>query len=495
MYSHIKTFLNSSIVYFVGNAFNRLGVFLLLPLYTNYLIPEEYGSLELVFVTVAMARIFLGMCLGHATLRFFFEYESEHEKKKLMSTILLFTIFWCLILTIVLMLLSDYLSVIVFKTSDYSMLLIIGFAMMFFEVVTEIPFAFLRAKDRSKLYVFSSLSYLVLRIGIVAYIVICLSKGVQGILFGNLVSSFFLCFFLSMVVFKYSGISFDVNKLKDVWKYSYPLVISSIPHVFVKNVDRIVLGWYTSLEVVGIYALAFRFGLALQGFVLDPFQLGFGPFRFSIMKQENAKEVYARILTYFVFAVTFVALLVTLLCREVIELMASADFISAYKVVPIIILSVLVNGVIYIFQTGMLIEKRTDYFSYVSIISAVLNVLALFIFVPVMGIYGAGLSLLVTSLVQAILTFWFSQKCYKITFEFQRFVKIMFAFFLVYFLSMITSDMGLYERLFFKSIMILVFPILLVPLRFYRREEIEGLRAFKEKFSIKVFSVIGVNRR
>lgn len=495
MYTEIKRFLNHSIVYFVGNALNRLDVFLLLPLYTNYFTPGGYGTLELIFVMVAFVRVFLGMRLSSATLRFFYEYETENDKKRVVSTSLLSIILWCLLLTIILISFSKQLSMFVFKSDAYSMLLILGFCGMFFEVTSEIPLAFLRAKDYSVLYVLASLSHLIIRVGLNVYIVIYLHKGVEGILIGNLISSFLLWSFLCVFVFKSSGIAFDISKLRALWKYSYPLVIASLPGLILGNADRLFLGWYASLEVVGIYALAIRFGMALEGFVLEPFQLGYSPFRFSIMKQENAKEVYARILTYFLFLAAFIGLFVTLLSREVIELMASESFRNTYKIVPLIVFSTLVRGVAYIFQTGLLIEKRTGYMPYISISTAILNVLTLFFFVPLFGIYGAAFSLVITSFLDVALNYMFSQRCYHISFEYQRVIKIAGVAFFIYFLSILTNGMSFSERLLAKIGMIIVFPFLLIPLRFYTKEEIEKLFVLREKISMKVFSTIGVNRR
>jgi O-antigen/teichoic acid export membrane protein len=491
----IKRLLKHSAVYFVGNALNRLGIFLLLPVYTHYLAPEEYGILELVFVTVALLRLFLGMRLGHATLRFYFEYKEENDRNKLISTSLISVTAWCLLLTLTLIGLSSQISEFIYGTNDYSLILTLGFLVMFFEVINEIPFAYFRAKEYSLLFVISSLSQLLLRVAINVYVVIFMHKGVAGILTGNLISASLLWIFLCFFVFKSTGISFDFAKLKDLFKYSYPLIIASVPGLVSRNFDRVMLGWHASLEMVGIYALAVRFGMALRAFVLEPFQMNYGPFRFSIMNQDNAKEVYSRVFVYFLFLVVFIGLFMALLCREVIEIMSSEAFISAYKVVPLILLAVLANGVNYIFQTGLLIKKRTDYMPYITIITAVMNVLTLFMLVPQMGIYGAALARAVTSFIEIALTLHLSQKCYKIKFDIQRAVKIAAVAVFISVLALFTNEMGIYERIGIKTFLVLTFPFLLMTLRFYRQDEIEKIFIFKEKIRIEALSAFGFIRR
>lgn len=488
MNSEFKRFFKHTSVYFIGNALNRLGIFLLLPVYTRYLTPGEFGTLELVFVTVAILRTFLGMRFGHATLRFYYEYDNEVDRKKHISTSFIAITFWSLLLTLLFISFSETFSRFVYGNETYSMLFVVGFIVMFFEVVSEVAFAFLRAREQSLIYVIISLVHMVLRVALNIYIVIFLEKGVVGILTGNMIGSSVVWFVLCLIVIKYSGIQFDRSKIKNLFKYSFPLLVAILPALILKNSDRIFLSKYASLEAVGIYALSMRFGIALRSFIIEPFQLGFGPYRFSIMKKENAKEIYAKFLTYFFYVVVFAGLFVSLLSREVIELMASESFRSTYKVIPHIILAIVLGGVIYILQTGILIQKKTIYMPYISIICAVFHVTILFILVPLYGIYGAAYSFIVTTCISMVITFKFSQHCYSIRFEYGRLFKIMITAFVLFFLALFTEGFGYYERILMKTAMFLTFPVLLAVFGFYSKQEIETLFALKEKAGIKVIS-------
>lgn len=491
MYSDIKRFLGHSAIYFIGNFLNRLGIFLLLPIYTNYLTPEEYGTIELVFVAIAILRVFLGMRLSHATLRFYFEYETVDDRKKLISSSMISGIFWCFFLLLLLLYFSENLSLLFFKDMSYKNLLLLGFVIMFFEVSSEVPIAYLRAKEHSIFYVMTSLLQLLLRIILNIYLIVYLERGITGILLGNLISAIIFWGCLFGFTFWNSGLRLDFSKVIAIWKYSYPLVLASLPALAIKNSDRIFLTWYASLEVVGLYALAIRFGMALRSFILEPFQLNFGSFRFSIMKQDNAKEINSRMLTYFVYIVSFVGLFLTLFSREVIEVMASKSFMEVYKVVPLIIVTTIINGAVYILQTGILVEKKTYYVSYISIVTALFNVMLLSILVPSIGIYGAALSLLFASLIEMVLTYRISQKIYPVAFEYRRIVKIVGVVIFIYFISTLTNRMDFLERLSIKSFFIIAFPLLLIPCKFYRWEEREMIIKFKEKISIRFFSAVG----
>lgn len=489
MYAELKRFLRHSSVYFIGNLLNRLAVFLLLPLYTTYLSPGEYGTLELILITVAFLRVFLGMMLGHATLRFFFEYENEGDRKKLIGTSLISVVIWCSLATLLFLSFSAPISKLVFETDLYRGLLILGFSLMFFEVTSEIPIAFLRAKEYSALYVVASLLQLILRLALNIYMVICMEMGIKGVLIGNLLSATIFWLILYGVAFKYSGLGFDYQKLRSLLKYSYPLVIASVPGLVIVNADRFFLNSYSTLEAVGLYALALRFGMVMQAMISEPFQTGYGPFRFSIMKQGNAKEIYSRILTYYLFGMTIVGLTLSLLSKEVIEVMASQSFKDAYKVIPIICLAIIVRGTVYILQTGILLEKKTKYVPYMNTVSAIFHLLILFILVPKLTIYGTAFSVLMTQMVVLSLVYHFSQKLYPIGFEYHRLANLLILAILIYVISSFIGEINIFMRVFIKIGLIVLFPFLLIPLKFYRKEEVEKIVTAKDVVSRKLYSI------
>jgi len=493
MYEVLKRFSKHSAIYFAGSVLNRLALFLLLPLYTNYFSPEEYGKLELIFVTVAFIRVFLGMLLGHSVLRFFFEYESEADKKSLVGTSLFFSLTWCAGLTLVIMYFSENLTLLVFGADNSKSLFILGFSVMFFEVTSEIPLAFLRAKEHSMYYVLTSFLQLVLRITLNIYMVVFLGLGIPGVLTGNLLSAAIVWALLVGITLRYSGLVFDFSKLKKIFRYIYPLEIESVPGIVLVNADRFSLNFYSTLKVVGIYALALRFGMILQTLISEPFQANFGPFRFLIMNRDDAKEIYARILTYYLYFVMILGLIITLYSMEVIEVMSSHQFRDAYKVVPIISLALILRGLGYIVQTGILLQKRTGYMPYIQGASSVFYILLLIFLVPKLTVYGAAFAVLGTQCLQLIMTNYFSQKLYPIAFEYQRIAKILAVAVFIYVISVFTNGMDLSIRIGIKTVLIGLFPILLITLKFHTKGEVEKFLMLKNAISLRVTSIFNHN--
>ncbi len=483
--SGISRLLKNTQIYFIGNALNRLGAFLLLPLYTHYLTPSEYGTLELVLVSVALVKVFMGMNMGHATLRFYFEYETQEDKDQLTSTMLLFVNLWCFCLMILCIVLSGPFSAWVSGNTTDTTLFVLGFILLFFEVTSEVPFACLRANERSLLFVATAGINLLLRVGCNIYLVVSLQKGVEGVLIGNILAAAMLWGFLSVLVLKDIRLQYDREKMRALLKYSFPLVWATLPGLVIRNADRILLVRYTSLEVLGLYALAMRFRMILEGFVLEPFHLGFGPFRFSIMNREDATRTFATLLTWFTLLLSFIGLLIILVAPETILLISKPSFYEAHQIVPLLMLATLLHGMHYVVQSGILITKKTKVIPLISTVTALANLVALYFLTPRFGAQGAALALVLTYCLDIALTYRSSQEVYPIPFELIRIGKIIFAALLVFGASLLTAGLPFWSALLVKvALGLLVFPAMLLILKFPTKEEVQKIMEGKERVSL-----------
>src|SRR3989338_7936538 len=143
---YFKRFFKHTMIYGIGNIINRLGAFLLLPLYTRYLTPAEYGTLEIFYVTSSILQTFLGMMIAHAALRFYFEYDKEEDRKEVISTALIASFIFTLPIVLLLSMYSGLYSAILFKSAEYKILFRLVFIIILLELSKEITLAFLRAK-------------------------------------------------------------------------------------------------------------------------------------------------------------------------------------------------------------------------------------------------------------------------------------------------------------------------------------------------------------
>ncbi|MCP4650117.1 MAG: oligosaccharide flippase family protein [PVC group bacterium] len=486
MFNYFKQFLKHSALYGIGNILTRVASFILLPLYTRALMPAEYGTLEMFHVTTAILRALLGMMIAHATLRFYFEYKEEIERKRVISTAMIFSFVACALVLACLGRFTNQLSHLVFGTQKFAGLFYIVFCIVVMELSKEISFAFLRAKEKSLLYISIAVLQLFLQLGLNLFMVLKLRMGIKGILIGNMISIAVVWLVLSTITFKWCGFNFHWPKLKALLHYSFPIVVSALFGIVIQNSDRVLLSRYAGLSALGLYALSRRFGLAVRYLIIEPFNTNFGASRFAVMKEENSKQIYARTMTYFAYVLIFFSLAATLFSRELLMVMSAEEYRSAYKVVPFIMLHVIFRGLQYIFQTGVLIKKKTMYILYIKIIAAAIIFCAAWVLIPMFGLYGAAIAVALTSLFYCAATWYISHKFYPVDYEFDRLFKILAITILIYTASLLFVGMSLGLTIGIKLILLSSFPVLLNLSGFYKPGEKKTYQEYKGK----IFNVI-----
>lgn len=458
-------------IYAVGNLMNRGGAFVLIPVYIRILHPSEFGTLELFYSISSMVTTFVSLGLAHATLRFYFEYEDPFDREALISTSLIASFAIGLSGVAVLSTCSPFVMRYLFAGKDLSTLLYIVLAGVVLDITSQVGFAFFRAKEYSIRFILVSGARLVTQVGVNLYAVIVLRKGIEGIIWGNFLAIAMENIIISWLVLRECRLRFHFRKLAELVRYSYPFLLSAAVGVVIANIDRIFLSSYYSLEDVGVYALALKFGMILSVFFLEPFQRGYGAFRFSIMKQENTAEVQAKVLVLLACGISMVGLVIGLFSKEVIALMGGHIYQEAALLVPPIMLSISIASIGYVFQTGILFQKKTQYMFYISSTSSVFSLVTTIIGIRMYGMYGAVVAQFLNVVVHVSLTDYFSQRVYRITFPYKRIVMVYLFLAGGLSTSYLTVALPFFSGLPIKALVILMFPVVLVRSGVLTRDE------------------------
>ena len=143
--SDLKRFFKHSSIYAIGNIINRLGAFLLLPVYTNYLSVAEYGTLELFYVTMSIVSGFLAVGMAHATLRFYFDHDEQKDRNASISTNYIGSFFITLFGVLLISIFTNDISKIVFEDDTLTTGVYLILFTLVFELSAQICLAYIRA--------------------------------------------------------------------------------------------------------------------------------------------------------------------------------------------------------------------------------------------------------------------------------------------------------------------------------------------------------------
>jgi O-antigen/teichoic acid export membrane protein len=465
-----------SLVYGIGNALNRMIGFLMIPIYTKYLIPAQYGILELLGLTTSFVGMIISLRISRAMYRFYFEYESQENKREVVSTAMLsFGIIGFSGLGAA-SLFSEYLAQTILDSRQYSYFFIVSFATLWLNTLVMMGYDYLQMKKRSGIFVtLSSLNLLVALSGNI-YFIIYMDMGVIGVLYGNLIASAFSTLILVIPILWKVGIRFSRTKLSQMLRFGVPMVPGALANFVVLVSDRYFVKFFGSLVDTGIYSLSYKFSILPHTFITLPFFNIWSVRRLELMKVEGSQEIMGRIITYFMLVLTFTGLGISALGKDTLRIMTEPAYWDAYKYIPILILSYIVFGLFDHFVMNILIDKRTKFLSYIDLGNGAMNILLNVVLIRAYGIYGAAFATLICYTLRVIVLYIVSRRIGKVCFEFRRVMKIISSAGFVFGFCSFLDIESAFTSFAVKLGIVIMWPVVLYFFRFLNEGEIVWMR-------------------
>ena len=353
MSGELKKTIGHAGIYSIGVLLNRSVSFIMLPIYTRYLTPENYGVLELLELTVDVVSIFTGLGILQGLFKFYYQFEKEKDKRHLISTIFILVICFYFVSCAFGALFSDHVSRLIFNNSQFSNLVAISFLNLFLSFLIYTPLAYIRTIQKPVLFVIISSIKLILQLSLNILLLVHLKMGVIGVLYSTTITSIILGGFLSGYTFRNVGIFYSKKLAKRLIKFGYPFVFSGMGAFVLTYADRFFLNYYGQLSTVGIFALGYKFGFLLMTFPIRPIYNIWMVQRFELIKQKNYEDAFNAFFFWFIVIVTACVLFISIASRDVIKIMAHESYWEAYKIVPIILLAYLFQACTDFFNFGI----------------------------------------------------------------------------------------------------------------------------------------------
>ena len=414
--------IKNTILYLAGNIVNRIGAFLLLPIYTTHLTVSEYGTLELIYSIISVLSIILGAGLSHTTLRFYFDNDDEKFRNSVITTNAITTTIIATVVGLILSFNNIGINNLLFNSKDSLNVVPIISAIIVFELTSEIHYAYIRAEQKVILYVLVSSIKLLTQLSVSIYLVVYLDMSILGVLLANLFCVFVVWAYLSLYVIKNCGIHFNFEILLPIFKYALPFALASLIGVLLTNSDKLLIRYFIGLEDLGLYGLAMKFALMLSFVLLDPIQKSYGPYRFAIMRKKNSNSIYSGLALLILDLSCVAVLLLICFLPYVVKFMADQAYWGAVSYIPMLLLGVLFQAVNYNMQTGILINKKTKYLLVIIAIVTLFNIVLNYLFIPLYGLYAASIVYMSSYFLMTVLTFMASQKERYIDYKYLRMV-------------------------------------------------------------------------
>lgn len=428
MFQKLKELTKDTAIYGISTMVGRFLNFLLVPFYTNLFPPSEYGIIQLIYAYIAILNIVYIYGLDSAYLKFA-AFKDVGDEKDNFSTPYIAIFLTSIIFSLLIALNSNSIAESLRIPDKYEYLINVVALLLVFDSLQVIPYLKLRLERKAVKFSTFRIINILVNISLNVILILVLKWGIEAIVISNVIASFVSFALVTPEIFKYFRFKIHAELLKRLLKFGLPYLPAGFAVMIVQVIDVPILEKLTDFQTVGIYKANYRMGIFMMLFV-NMFQYAWQPFFLTNAKEENAKQMFAKVLTYFTLVASIILVLISLFISDIVHIQISgysligSEYWSGLSIIPIVLFAYLINGMYVIFSAGIYIEEKSLYVPFISGAGALTNVVANFLLIPIWGITGAAIATLLSYLVMTIGYYLVTQKFYKIDYEFNRIFRI-----------------------------------------------------------------------
>ncbi|MEA1081845.1 oligosaccharide flippase family protein [Marinobacter qingdaonensis] len=412
--SQTAQMVKHSTIYAVGNISRQLVGFLMLPIYTSYLTPADYGVIGLLVFLVSLFEIILGGHMFQAVPKFYHEEDSVHRKNAVVTTAFLVTSLFSGFACLVMASFSTPISAGVFGDTQYSIYIVIFSFLILTHALEQYSLTYLRIIKRPWTFFNFSMAKLALQLTLNIITIVILEWGLMGLALSSLASSVIIALALTIYTFCHTGFSVRKAIAVNILKFSWPLWISGLIGLYIGSSNRYFVRVFSSLDDVGLFELAAKFGAIVGVLVWQPFSLYWQTERFAIAKTDNPYPAYSlafRMITAMLF---ISGIWVNAFSPVIIQLMSAPPFHPSVGAVPFLVLAGIFQCLTIFNNFSFMYKNRTLELTKNSLFAAGVITVFYLVLIPLYGFVGASVALAAGSIGHYAYALYAANKLYPL---------------------------------------------------------------------------------
>ena len=486
MASGIKKLAGQTVIYGLGTIVPRFLNYLLTPLLTYGFTAAEYGINSELYAYIS----FLNVIFTYGMETTFFNFSSKLENKQevyntALISLILSSVFFSLLFLIFAGSIAEGLST---PNSIYLPQFIIWSVLIVAsDAITAIPFAKLRLENNALKFSVLKLSNVIINFGLtIFFLKICKSSydnnetnftaslynpeiGIGYAFLANLLAN---CFTLILLSKQFAGLKFTLNieLLKKMLLYAWPLIILGFAGMINETLDRIILKKLivdkSEAQIAqGVYGACYKIAILMTIFI-QAFRFAAEPFFFNKAKEKDSTKSYALVMKYFIIFCLFL-FLATTLNLDWIKLFIGPNFRNGLNVVPILLMANLCLGVVYNLAIWYKLNGQTKYGAIIAIVGAIITIIVNVIFVPHYSYVASAWATLAAYSGMMVLSYVLGQKYFPIKYNIKAIMVYTVIALGFYFISLTYGEMeNIVLKVILNNLFVAFFVFILYKLEF-----------------------------
>lgn len=378
--------------------------FFLMPLYTAFLSPSDYGILGVVSSVSSLMAVFITLGLEAAAARFYYKYnKDEDQAKKIYGNVALLILANSLLWGSIFIGGHKWLVQPMVGDIEFYPYVFIG---LLYVIVTPMYLLYqnyLQTRQNAALYGVNSLLFFLLQVVLTVLSLTVFNLGVIGVLLSQLTTAvvFFIYVFFSFV--RKQTLKIDSKTLKDSFSYSLPLLPHTLANWSNGTLDKLLVNGIRSQSDAGMYNLGQQYG-SVMTFVVNAINQAYVPWFYE--KVNEGKQGLKRIVQTAdasICLVSIIAIVMSLFAEEIFGIMIkNPAYNGVWRIVPCIVFAY-VFQFIYFFFVNVLFLKDTQVIFIITVTSIFVNIGLNLLLIPDLGFVGSAIACLLTYFTKSVM--------------------------------------------------------------------------------------------
>lgn len=437
----IRELVSDTAIYGISSVVARFINYLLVPFYTKFFAPGEYGIIGLIYGAIVFLNVIFTFGMESAYLR----YGAKRERsKRVFATLQLFLLMASSVLVLIFWWANPWVAPLM-SVDGAEHLYLMMLSILWLDALGIVPFAELRLIRKAWTYAIIRLVNVCINVGLNLYLVIVLGMGLEAILISNIIASGFSLIALLATTGNMLLARPDMGLMKRALLFGIPYIPAGLAYAINEVVDRFFLNQmsqedisriygpeYTSEEITGIYNACYKIAIFMM-LIVQMFRMAWQPFFMRHAESEELKPTLSKVFTLFNAGAAVVFVSVSLFAQEIVAIriplleatLIDSRYWMGLHIIPFLLLAYWFQGWYANFMPGIFIKEQTKKLPLITMIGAVITISLNIVLIPIFGMLGSAIATLTCYFGMSLLLLRQARIAFPVTYEFGKVALIM----------------------------------------------------------------------
>lgn len=408
----VKKLFENTIIYAVGNFGSRILAFCLLPIYSYYLTKDAFGYFDIIITTITLIAPLVTFQLSDSIFRWLINLDEkdEYEKKCTISNG-----FFVILISFSFVILISIAGYFLYSIQYYLPVVLLLLTSSFFPLIQQT----VRGLGKARIYAFSGVIYSVVLLTSTGILLVIYNLSILALIIAavlaNIIASIYVLYRCNVFLY-YESKCINKTKIKDLLRYSMPLIPNTISWWLVNSANKYFIFYYLGMDANGIFGFANRFP-AILVIINSIFMLAWQESAITNFDDKDKVEFFSKIFTILIWVQITAASVLTLSSEFIVRHLISHEFYESWEYMSFLFFGVAFSTLAGFFGAMYLSTKETKAALITSIFGGLINILLCFIFIRPYGLFAVAVATCVSFFVLFFIRYIHTKKYMRLNFS------------------------------------------------------------------------------